>query len=79
MVFWHILAKFNGVTKVQKVFVSIGINSSTRFLEGNCNGVISFNPIPGKVSVVPDEVLKDLSRDQLIIYRYELAIHTGPS
>ena len=33
--------------------------------------------VPGKVSVLPYEVMNDLSRDQLLIYRYALAIQTG--
>ena len=39
--------------------------------------VVCFKPVPGKVPVLPAEVVKDLSRDQLLGYKYCHAIMTG--
>ena len=39
--------------------------------------VVAFTAIPGKVETLPEEVVRDLSRDQLLIYRYAIAIQTG--
>ena len=39
--------------------------------------VVSFTPIPGKVPVLPEAVVQDLSRDQKLGYRYAHAIMTG--
>ena len=39
--------------------------------------VVCFTPVPGKVPVLPEEVVKDLSRDQLLGYKYCHAIMTG--
>ena len=35
------------------------------------------SPIDGKVEDLPDEVISDLSRDQLLAYKYAKAIQTG--
>lgn len=39
--------------------------------------MVSFTPIPGRVLVLPDDVVKDLSRDQMLAYRYAHAIQSG--
>ena len=39
--------------------------------------VVSFKPMAGKVQTMPDHILKDLSRDQKLAYRYAQAIQTG--
>ena len=36
-----------------------------------------FDPLPGKVEILPDHVVKDLSRDQLLAYKYAQAIQSG--
>ena len=39
--------------------------------------VVSFQPIPGKIPVLPQEVVKDLSRDACLLYKLGLAVQTG--
>ena len=39
--------------------------------------VVNFSPISSTVPVLPDAVLKDLSRDQNLLYRYARGISTG--
>ena len=70
LVFWHLLAKIDGVTKGPGSLS--GPLGSTLHQDNWKDPIVSFKPIPGKVSVLPDEVLKDL-----ILYRYTLAIQTG--
>ena len=36
-----------------------------------------FDPLPRKVEILPDHVVKDLSRDQLLAYKYAQAIQSG--
>ena len=38
---------------------------------------MSFSPVPGKMPGIPDEVLKELSRDQNLAYRWGHAIQSG--
>ena len=39
--------------------------------------IVKFEPVPGKVLPLPDEVVANLSRDQQLAYRWGLAIQTG--
>ena len=39
--------------------------------------VVTFKSVPGKMEILPDKVLADLSRDQLLAYRWGHAIQTG--
>jgi hypothetical protein len=39
--------------------------------------LVAFQPVPGKVPNMPDSVLTDLSRDQLLAYRWGHAIQSG--
>ena len=39
--------------------------------------VVSFAPIPGKIPVLPQEVVNDLSRDACLVYKLGLAVQTG--
>ena len=38
---------------------------------------MAFKPLPGKVQDIPEKVVKDLSRDQVLAYTYAKAIQTG--
>lgn len=38
---------------------------------------MTFNPIPGKVPQLPEEVVKQLSRDQALAYKWSHAIQSG--
>ena len=75
LVFWHILSKVDGVTKGPESFS--GPVGSTLSQDIWKDPVVSFKSIPGKVAVLPEKIVKDLSRDQLLIYRYAMAIQTG--
>ena len=74
-VFWHILCDTDGVTK--------GPDSLSGPVGSTLSGdiwlepVVTFQPIPGKVPVLPDKVIKELSRDQQLAYRYAHAIMSG--
>ena len=75
LVFWHILCDTDGVTK--------GPDSLSGPVGSTLSGdiwlepVVAFKPIAGKVPLLPDEVIKDLSRDQQLAYRYAQAIQSG--
>ena len=69
------MSKVDGVTKGPESLS--GPVGSTLHQDIWKDPVVSFTPIPGKVSVMPEEVVKDLSRDQLMIYRYAQAIQSG--
>ena len=75
LTFWHIMSKVDGVTKGPESLS--GPVGSTLHQDIWKDPVVSFTPIPGKVSMMPEEVVKDLSRDQLMIYRYAQAIQSG--
>ena len=75
LVFWHILSETDGVTKAKdKLSGPVG---STLHLKVWEQPVIAFQPISGKVPLLPPEVVKDLSHDQAIGYRYCHAIGSG--
>ena len=42
-----------------------------------CEPVVDFKAVPGKMPLVPDSVLKDLSRDQMLAYRWGHAVQSG--
>ena len=68
LVFWHVLLSVDGVTK--------GPDSLSGPI-GSTLTVVSFKALTSKVPVLPDTVVEDLSRDQLLAYRYAFAIKTG--
>ena len=39
--------------------------------------VVAYTPIPGKIQDLPDEVVKELSRDALLLYKLGIAVQTG--
>ena len=39
--------------------------------------VVAYQPISGKVPILPDKVVMDLSRDQQLAYQYSQAIQSG--
>ena len=75
LVFWHILSKVDGVTKGPESLS--GPVGSTLHKDLWREPVVPFEPLPGKVELLSDEVVSDLSRDQLLVYRYAQAIQTG--
>ena len=75
LVFWHILAETDGVTKGPDSLS--GPIGSTLHMDIWTDPAITFKPIPSKVPDLPEEVIKDLSRDQLLAYKYAKAIETG--
>ena len=68
LVWWHILCHTDGVTK--------GPDSLSGPV-GSTLSVVSFQPLPGKVPEMPDEVVKELSRDQQLAYHYAHAVQSG--
>ena len=75
LMFWHILAVTDGVTKgPDRLSGPVGSTLNTNIWE---EPVVAFLPIPGNVPELPEEVVKDLSRDQKLGYRYAQAIQTG--
>ena len=75
LVFWHILSNADGVTKGPDSLS--GPVGSTLNQEVWKDPVVPFLPIAGKVEQLPDNVVRDLSRDQNLVYRYSWAIQTG--
>ena len=75
LVFWHILCDTDGVTKGPDSLS--GPVGSTLSKDVWLEPVVYFKALPGKVPVLPDEVIKDLSRDQKLAYRYAHAIMSG--
>ena len=39
--------------------------------------IVSYTPIPGKIKVIPEDVVKDLSRDASLLYKFGHAVQTG--
>ena len=39
--------------------------------------IVKFNPVPGKIQPIGEEVLADLSRDQCLLYKLGMAVQTG--
>ena len=75
LLFWHILAETDGVTKGPDSLS--GPVGSTLNQDMWKDPVVSFQPIAGKVPIIPDSVVHDLSRDQFLVYRYAHAVMTG--
>ena len=75
LVLWHILSKVDGVTKGPDSLS--GPVGSTLHKDVWKEPVVLFVPISGKVEELPTEIVKDLSRDQNLVYRYSWAIQTG--
>ena len=75
LLFWHILSEVDGVTKGPDSFSGpVGSTITHNIWE---EPVVAFLPISGEVSELPDAVVKDLSRDQKLGYRYAHAIQSG--
>ena len=75
LVFWHILSATDGVTKGPDCLS--GPVGSTLSEDIWLEPVVAFQPIAGKVPSLPEELIKDLSRDQQLAYRYAKAIQSG--
>ena len=75
LIFWHILLETDGVTAGPECLTGpIGSTLKGKIWE---DPVVSFTPITGNVKELPMKVVADFSRDQLIGYRYCLAIQRG--
>ena len=75
LLFWHILSDTDGVTKgPDSLSGPVGSTLNQNIWE---EPVVSFLPLAGKVKELPDDVVKDLSRDQYLGYRYAQAIQSG--
>ena len=75
LLFWHILSKTDGVTKGPDSLS--GPVGATLHTDVWLDPVVSYQSLPGKVETLPEHVVKELSRDQLLAYRYAQAIQTG--
>ena len=75
LLWWHILCETDGVTKGPDSMR--GPVGSTLTEDIWLEDVVAFQAIPGKVPVLPDAVVDDLSRDQQLAYRYAHAIQSG--
>ena len=72
LLWWHILSDTDGVTKgPEKLSGPIG---STLHEDLWLLPVVAFSPIPGKVPELPEEVVRQMSRDQQLAYRYCWAV-----
>ena len=73
--FRHVFEEVDGVTLgPDKLEGPIGSTlSDDLWLEP----VVNFKPVPGKMPILPDSVVKELSRDQKLAYRWGHAIQTG--
>ena len=75
LLFWHILSETDGVTKgPDSLSGPVGSTLSEDMWK---DPVVNFQPIAGKVPILPDSVVQDLSRDQSLVYRYAHAVMTG--
>ena len=75
LVFWHILSETDGVTKGPDSFSGpVGSTLTQNIWE---DPVVNFAKIEGNVLDLPEEVVKELSRDQRLGYRYAKAIQSG--
>ena len=75
LLWWHILCETDGVTKgPDSMRDPVG---STLTEDIWLEDVVAFQAIPGKVPVLPDAVVDDLSQDQQLAYRYAHAIQSG--
>ena len=75
LLFWHVLSDVDGVTSgPEKLKGPIGSTLHTAVWE---EPVVAFKPVTGKVTALPDDVIKDLSRDQKLGYLYCMAVQTG--
>ena len=75
LLLWHIISETDGVTKGPDSLS--GPVGSTLHQDIWTQRVVAFHPIPGKVADLPVEVVDDLSRDQLLAYKYAKAIQSG--
>ena len=75
LLFWHILEDTDGVTKgPDSLSGPVGSTLHQNIWE---EPVVNFKPLAGRVPELPDIIVKDLSRDQNIGYRYAHAIQSG--
>ena len=75
LLFWHILSDTDGVTKgPDSLSGPVGSTLHQNIWE---EPVVCFKPLSGKVQELPADIVKDLSRDQKLGYRYAHAIQSG--
>ena len=75
LLFWLILSETDGVTKGPDSLS--GPVGSTLHSDLWLEPVAAFKPLPGQVESLSDSVVAELSRDQLLAYKYAKAIQTG--
>ena len=75
LIFWNILAETDGVTKGPNSLS--GPVGSTLHQDISTEPFVVFKPLPGKVQDLAEEVVKYLSRYQVLAYKYATAIQTG--
>ena len=74
LLFWHILSDTDGVTKgPDSLSGPVGSTLHQNIWE---EPVVCFKPLSGKVQELPADIVKDLSRDQKLGYRYAHAIYS---
>ena len=75
LLFWHILSETDGVTKgPDSLSGPVGSTLTEAVWK---HPVVNFQKLSGKVPVLPETVVQDLSRDQYLAYRYAHAIMSG--
>ena len=75
LLFWHIFSDTDGVTKGPYSFSGpVGSTLTQNIWE---EPVVSFSKIEGNLPEIPEEVIKELSRDKKLGYRYAQAIQSG--
>ena len=75
LLFWHILCETDGVTKGPESLS--GPVGSTLSDDIWLHPVVNYEPIPGKVPKLPEDVVQQLSRDQHLAYQYAHAVQSG--
>ena len=75
LVFWHILCETDGVTKGPDSLS--GPVGSTLSDDIWLDPVVNYQPVPGKVPELPEDVVEQLSRDQQLAYQYAHAVQSG--
>ena len=75
LLFWHIFSDTDGVTKGPDSFSGpVGSTLTQNIWE---EPVVNFSKIEGNLPEMPEGVVKELSRDQKLGYRYAQAIQSG--
>ena len=73
--FRHRMCELDGSTQGPEAFS--GPVGSTATMDVWKEKIVAFSKIPGKVPVIPEDVVTTLSRDQKLLYKLGMAVQTG--